>query len=299
MTKITVIGVGNLGAQIAYDIAVRSLADELVLMDIFKDLVEGQALDIQQALPFKNKTKIIFGSDDYSLIKNSEVIVLTAGKPRTPDMKDRLELAEINVKIVTSIIAEIKKFSPNSIIITITNPMDIINRFIYLSGFTREHVIGSGGQLDSARLRTILGCPEKEVEAFVIGEHGSDQIPVFSRMKIDGQVVFFSPDEEEKIKEELRQSAIKVIEKKKATIFAPASNTVDMVEAIVKDKKELLVCSVNLAGEFGLYDVSIGVPCILGKKGVEKVVEWELDQEERAELKKTAEKLKDFYSQLK
>lgn len=299
MTKITVIGVGNLGAQIAYEIAARNLAQELVLMDLFKDVAEGQALDIQQTLPFKNKTKIRFGSEDYALIKDSEVIVLTAGKPRTPEMKDRLELAEINVKIVSSILKEIKRYAPGAILITLTNPMDLINHFIYKSGFKREQVIGSGGQLDSSRLRTILGYPSQEVEAFVLGEHGADQMPIFSRIKIDGKSRQFSPEEKLKITEETKMSSMKVIEKKKATIFAPASNTVDMVEAIVKNKKQLMVCSINLEGEYGLKEVSLGVPCLLGKKGMEKVVEWELSEEERNELKKTAQKLQDFYKQLK
>ena len=165
MTKITCIGAGNLGAAIAYEIASRGIADELVLVDLLRDLAEGQAADILQALPYQNKTKV--SSGDYPAMAHSDVIVLTAGKPRTPDIKDRLQLAHINIKIVGSILEEIKKYSPESIIITLTNPMDMINHFIFTRGFAKEKVIGSGGQLDSSRFRVVLGFPEKEVEAYV------------------------------------------------------------------------------------------------------------------------------------
>ena len=159
MSKLSLIGAGNLGAAIAYEIASRGLVDKIVLIDIMKDLAQGQAADIQQALPFRNKTKIY--SAEYPALANSDIIIITAGKPRTPEMNDRLQLAEINFKIVGSIIQEIKTHSPHSIIITITNPMDLINHFIHQQGFLREKVIGSGGQLDSSRLRIVLGHPEK------------------------------------------------------------------------------------------------------------------------------------------
>lgn len=183
MPKLSLIGAGNLGAAIAYEIASRNLVDEIVLIDILKDVAQGQAADIQQALPFRNKIKVY--SADYPALTNSDIIIITAGKPRTPDMNDRLQLAEINFRIVGSIIQEIKKYAPHSIIITITNPMDLINHFIFQQGFSREKVIGSGGQLDSSRLRIVLGNPEKEVEAFVLGEHGEDQVPLFSRVNIN------------------------------------------------------------------------------------------------------------------
>ena len=189
MVKISVIGAGNLGSSIAYEIANRAIADEIVLIDILQDLAEGQAADIQQALPFKNKTQIYSGN--YEKVGGSDIIILTAGKPRTPDIKDRLQLAEINIKIVKFIIQEIKKYSSQSVIITLTNPMDIINHFMYKNGFSRNKAIGSGGQLDSARLKIVLGFPEKEVEAFVLGEHGENQVPVFSRVRINGQTKYF------------------------------------------------------------------------------------------------------------
>ena len=294
MTKLSLIGAGNLGAAIAYEIASRGLVDEVVLIDILKDLAEGQAADIQQALPFRNRTQVY--SADYPALANSDIIILTAGKPRTPEMSDRLLLAGINVKIVGSILQEIKKYSPNALIITITNPMDLINHFIHQQGFQRERVIGSGGQLDSSRFRVALGHPQQPVEAYVLGEHGEDQVPIFSRVKIDGQHRAFSSSEQETIKQKVKQSALTVIQKKGATVFAPASNTADMVEAIVKNQHKLMICSVNLQGEYGLQDVSLGVPIILGRNGIEKIEEWNLDNQELRQLQEAGRKLNGLYA---
>ncbi len=294
--KISVIGAGNLGSFIAYEIVSRDVCKEMVLVDILKDVAEGQAMDMTQALPYKNSTKVYSGG--YEDIAGSEVIVITAGKPRTPDIKDRLELATINVKIMNFILAEVKKYAPEAIIITITNPMDLINLHIHKSGWAREKVIGSGGQLDSSRFRTILGCPDKEVEAYIIGEHGAGQIPVFSKVKINGELKQFSEEEQKEIKEKLKNSSMEVIKRKGATVFAPASNTADMVESIVRDQHKLLMCSTVLKGEYGLQDVSIGVPVRLGKNGIEKVEEWELNESELSQLKASADKLKMAYEEL-
>lgn len=296
MSKLTLIGAGNLGAAIACEIAFRNLVDKVVLIDILKDLAEGQAADIQQALPFRNKTKIY--SADYPALANSDIIIITAGKPRTPEMNDRLQLAAINFKIVGSIITEIKKYSPNSIIITITNPMDLINHFIQQQGFLREKVIGSGGQLDSSRLRIALEHPEKEVEAYVLGEHGEDQVPIFSRVKINGVQQSYSSAEKDNIRQKIKETALTVIQKKGATVFAPASNTADMVEAILKDQHKLMACSANLQGEYGLEDVSFGVPVILGKNGIERIEGWNLDEEELKQLQEAGRKMKELYDKI-
>jgi malate dehydrogenase len=296
MKKVTIIGAGNLGAAIANDIAIRGIADEIVLVDIMKELAEGQAADMQQALPYRNKTKVYSG--DYDKITDSDVIVITAGKPRTPEMSDRLQLAGINQKIAWSIVGEIKKYAPGATIITITNPMDVINHFIYKFGFPQEKVIGSGGQLDSSRLRVALGFPEKDVDAWIIGEHGESQIPVFSKIKIDGETPEFSEGQKQEIYEKARATAINVIKKKGATVFAPASTTGDMVQAILLDEKKLMTCSVNLEGEYGLSDVSIGVPVILGANGIEKIEIWDLAEDEMTKLKEAAEKLKKFYENI-
>lgn len=296
MPKLSVIGTGNLGAAIAQEIVGRGIVDELVLVDVLKDLAEGQAADIQQALPYRNRTKVYSG--DYLAITNSDIIIITAGKPRTAEMKDRLVLAETNLKIVGSIIEQVKKYYPYAIIITITNPMDMINHFIHKQGFPREKVIGSGGQLDSARFRVALGFPEVDVEAYVLGEHGEDQVPLFSKVKINGRAKEFSEEEKVVVKDKIKQVALTVIQKKGATVFAPAVATADMVEAILKDQKKLMICSVNLNEEYGLTDVSLGVPVVLGRKGVEKIGEWELAKEELEQLREGGRKLKGLYSQI-
>jgi malate dehydrogenase len=296
MTKISLIGAGNLGSFIAYEIASRNLAEEIVLVDILKDLAEGQAMDIQQSLVNQNKTKVISG--DYDKIKDSEIVVIIAGKARTPEMNDRLQLASINIKIMNSILKEIKEHAPNSTIITVSNPMDILNHYIYQQGWAKEKVIGFGGQLDSARFKVTLGYPEQEIEGYVLGEHGEGQVPIFSKVKIDNELKEFSEEEKQKIKNQSRSCAQEVISKKGATVFAPASNVADMVEAIVKDQKKLMICSTNLTGEYNINDVSLGVPVILGKNGIEEVQVWDLAEDEFAALNKAAEKLKAFYEEI-
>ena len=213
-------------------------------------------------------------------------------------MKDRLMLAEINLKIIKQIVEEIKRYCPDTIIVTITNPMDLINKFIFKQGFDRMKVIGSGGQLDSSRLRVILGFPQKKVEAFVLGEHGQDQIPIFSRVLVDGAKVNFSDDEKKDLRERSKESALLVIEKKGATVVAPAINTANMVEAIMKNSNEVMICSMNLNGEYGLDDVSLGVPVLLGENGIKEILEWDLNEEELSNLKKSADKLKGYYNSL-
>jgi malate dehydrogenase len=284
--KVAIIGAGNLGAGIGYEIASRGIVEEIVLIDILKDLAKGQAADINQALAFNNHTKV--SSGNYQDLAGTGIIIITAGKPRTAEMTDRLQLAEINLKIISSILNEIKKHVENPIIITITNPMDIINRFIHEAGFSREKVIGSGGQLDSARLKTVLGDVG---EVFVLGEHGQNQVPIFSKM--DSRK--FSAEDKESIQSKVKESALNVIQNKGATIFAPAKHTADMVENIVMDKKRVMACSVNLKGEFGLENVSVGVPVKLGKLGIEEIAEWRLEEDELSQLQQAAEKLKRFY----
>jgi len=296
MIKTTIIGVGNLGSCIAYEIAVRDFVDKIVLVDVYHELAEGNALDIAQAIAFRNDTEVVAGS--YEEAKGSNVIVVTAGKPRTPDMKSRMELLEVNTKIIKSIAFEIKKLSETPVIITLTNPMDVMNYVMWkTTAMDRVKVLGSGGMLDSARLRTVLaakyGVSSLDVDAYVMGEHGENQVPVFSQMKLRNQKKTVSEAERVEITNKLKESALQVISKKGATIYAPACNTVNMVEAIIKDERKLAVCSCVLNSEYGLQDVSIGVPVILGRNGIEKIVEWKLDEHEKILFLKGAHQLKE------
>lgn len=282
--RVSVIGVGNLGSCIAYEIANRGLVDEIVLVDILKDLAEGNAIDIGQAVAFRNNTEIYSG--DYGDVEGSHIIIVAAGKPRTPEMKSRLELLEINRRIIENISRKIRSIRGEPIIITLTNPVDIMNYLLWkYTGLPREKVIGSAGMLDSARFRQILskkyGVPVLDVEAYVIGEHGENQVPVFSKVKIKNEIKKFTEIEKKEIIDELKHSALKVISKKGATIYAPTNNTVNMVEVILKNERKTCICSTILNGEYGLKDISIGVPVILGKNGVEEILKWELEEEER------------------
>jgi len=289
--KITVIGTGRLGGTIAYSIANRDITDELVLVDYIEELAEGQKTDLKHATAFRD----IEISSNYENAKNSDIIVVTAGKPRTKDTKSRLELMETNAKIVSSVAENISKLAPKSIIITLSNPVDVMNYVIHKkTGFDRNRVIGSGGMLDSQRLKTVMaqeyGVKANEIEAYVIGEHGDKQVPVFSRAKMAGKRV--KTPQREKILQHIKQSGANVIGKKGATEFGPANGTADMIEAIVTDAKSVMPCSVVLEGEYGFSDMSIGIPALLGRKGILGIEEWELDEWEKRRFAEGCEKLK-------
>lgn len=299
--KITVVGAGRLGAQIGYTIAQRGLADELVFVDIFEDLAQGQAEDVGQSVAFSHETAVRSG--DYETAKDSDIVIITAGKPRTPDMKTRMNLVKANRPIIEDIAKEIVRTSPNAIIITLSNPMDLMNYLVWkATGFPRERVIGSGGQLDSARLKYVLAgkldAPPARIEAFILGEHGDHQVPVFSRLKTYGKKYEMTEGEAEKVFEATRLASMSVIEKKKGTEFAPASGTADMVESIVRDQKKVIPCSVVLDGEYGITGVSMGVPCVLGKGGCEKVEEWVLTDFEAKKMKDCGDALKEVVGDL-
>ncbi|MEM1539205.1 MAG: malate dehydrogenase [Candidatus Bathyarchaeia archaeon] len=284
MCKIAVIGVGNLGSCIAYEIANRGLASQLILIDIVRDLAEGNAADIAQAIAFRSNVDIFAG--DFSDLQDAEVIIVAAGKPRTPEMKSRLELLQVNAKIIGDVAKKLKIVKNEPIIITLTNPVDVMNYILWrYSGLSRNRVIGSAGMLDSARFRHVLSkkcnVPVLDVEAYVIGEHGDNQVPVFSMVKIRGKKVAFSEEEKAEIIKDLRTSALTVISKKGATIYAPANNTVNLIESIVKNKGKLCICSAVLNGEYGLKDLSIGVPAVLDKEGVKEILEWSLSENEK------------------
>ncbi len=295
MNKATVIGVGSLGSTIAYEIANRGLVDELVLIDVFRNLAEGNAADIEQAMAFRSNVNVRAG--DYADAEGSQVLIVTAGKPRTPDMKSRMELLTINKKIIGDVAQNLRKLKAKPVIITLTNPVDIMNYLMYKdTALDRRKILGSAGMLDSARFRTVLSrrhrTPILEVEAYVIGEHGDNQVPVFSQAKIGGKKKVFSNEEKAGIADDLKKSALSVIGKKGATIFAPANNTTNMVQAILRDEKRLAACSAVLDGEYGLRDLSIGVPVMLGRNGVEKILEWQLDEAEKKAFYAGAESLK-------
>jgi malate dehydrogenase len=303
MTKISVVGAaGTVGAAAAYNIALRDIADELVLVDIpdKEDDTVGQAADVNHGAAYDANTTVQQG--DYAATEGSDVVVITAGIPRQPG-QTRIDLAGDNAPIMEDIGSSIAEYNDDFVTITTSNPVDLLNRHLYETGDRpREQVIGFGGRLDSARFRYVLSQrfdePVGNVEATILGEHGDAQVPVFSKVRANGKDPEFSDDEKEEILEELQQSAMNVIEKKGATEWGPATGVGHMVEAVVWDTGEVLPGSIKLDGEYGHDDVALGVPLKLGADGVEEVVEWDLTEFEREQLGEAADKLSEQYDEI-
>ncbi len=292
MVKVSVVGAaGTVGAAAGYNIALRDVADELVLVDIpdMEDKTVGQAADVNHGAAYDSNTVVRQGT--YEDTAGSDVVVITAGIPRQPG-QTRIDLAGDNAPIMEDIGSSIAEHNDGDFVtITTSNPVDLLNRHLYETGDrAREKVIGFGGRLDSARFRYVLSqrfdAPVQNVEATIMGEHGDAQVPVFSKVRIDGADPEFSDDEKEEILGELKESAMNVIEKKGATQWGPATGVGHMVEAVLRDTGEVLPGSVKLEGEFGHEGVALGVPVKLGANGVEEVVEWDLTEFEREQLGK-------------
>ena len=303
MTKISVVGAaGTVGAAAAYNIALRDIADELVLVDIpdkEEDTV-GQAADVNHGAAYDANTTVRQGG--YEATEGSDVVVITAGIPRQPG-QTRIDLAGDNAPIMEDIGSSVAEHNDDFVTITTSNPVDLLNRHLYETGDRdREQVIGFGGRLDSARFRYVLGqrfdAPVRNVEATILGEHGDAQVPVFSKVRANGKDPEFSDDEKEEILGELKTSAMNVIEKKGATQWGPATGVGHMVEAVVRDTGEVLPGSVLLEGEYGHDDVALGVPLKLGSDGVQEVVEWDLTEYEREQLGEAADKLSEQYDEI-
>ncbi|WP_158058520.1 malate dehydrogenase [Halorussus halophilus] len=303
MTKISVVGAaGTVGAAAAYNIALRDIADELVLVDIpdKEDDTIGQAADVNHGAAYDANTVVRQG--DYSATEGSDVVVITAGIPRQPG-QTRIDLAGDNAPIMEDIGSSIAEYNDDFVTVTTSNPVDLLNRHLYETGDrAREKVVGFGGRLDSARFRYVLSQrfdePVQNVEATILGEHGDAQVPVFSKVRVNGKDPEFSDDEKTEILDELKTSAMNVIEKKGATQWGPATGVGHMVEAIVRDTGEVLPGSVKLDGEYGHDDVALGVPIKLGSNGVEEVVEWDLTEFEREQLGEASDKLSEQYEKI-
>ena len=300
MSKVSVIGAaGTVGAATAYSLALREVADELVLVDIpdMEDTTVGQAADTNHGIAYDSNTRVRQG--DYEATAGSDVVVITAGIPRQPG-QTRLDLAEDNAPIMEDIGASLAEHNDEFVSITTSNPVDLLNRHLYETGVRpRESVIGFGGRLDSARFRYVLasraGVPVRNVEATILGEHGDAQVPVFSKVRIDGRDPAFDADQRAAILEDLTASAMDVIERKGATEWGPASGVAHMVEAVLGDTGEIVPGSLPLDGEYGLTDAAVGVPLKLGAGGVQEVLEWSLEESERDRLQEAAGKLRSQY----
>ena len=303
MTKVSVVGAaGTVGAAAGYNIALRGVADEIVFVDIpdQEDTTVGQAADANHGVAYDTNTTIRQGT--YEDTAGSDVVVITAGIPRQPG-QSRLDLGEDNAPIMEDIGDSLAEHNDEFVSITTSNPMDLLNRHLYEIGDRpREHVIGFGGRLDSARFRYVLAerfdTEVTNVEATILGEHGDAQVPVFSKVRIDGEDPDFSDDERTDILENLQESAMNVIERKGATQWGPATGVGHMVEAVVRDTGTVLPASIPLDGEYGHEGVSIGVPVKLTSDGAE-VVDWTLSEYEREQLGQAADKLEEQYDAIR
>ena len=303
MTKVSVVGAaGTVGAAAGYNIALRDIADEVVFVDIpdKEDDTVGQAADTNHGIAYDSNTTVRQGG--YEDTAGSDVVVITAGIPRQPG-QTRIDLAGDNAPIMEDIQSSLDEHNDDYISLTTSNPVDLLNRHLYEAGDrSREQVIGFGGRLDSARFRYVLSeefdAPVQNVEGTILGEHGDAQVPVFSKVRVDGTDPEFSDDEKEQLLGDLQESAMDVIERKGATEWGPARGVAHMVEAIVRDTGEVLPASVKLQGEFGHEDTAFGVPVRLGSDGVEEIVEWDLDDYEQELMAEASEKLGDQYAKI-
>ena len=303
MSKVSVIGAaGTVGAAAGYNLALRDVVDELVFVDIpdKEDDTVGQAADANHGIAYDSNTTVRQGG--YRATAGSDVVIITAGIPRQPG-QTRIDLAGDNAPIMESIGSSLREYNDEFVSITTSNPVDLLNRHLYETGDrSREQVIGFGGRLDSARFRYVLSqrfdVPVQNVQATILGEHGDAQVPVFSKVRVNGRDPSFSAEERDEILGALQQSAMDVIERKGATQWGPATGVAHMTEAVLRDTGAVLPGSIPLDGEYGHRDTAVGVPLKLGSDGVSEVVEWELADYETELLAEAATKLHDQYDQM-
>ncbi|MBE7023218.1 MAG: L-lactate dehydrogenase [Ruminococcaceae bacterium] len=309
--KITIIGAGAVGATTAYTIMLSGLVSEIVLIDINKNKAEGDALDMNHGISFVSPVKIIAG--DYSDIKGSDMVIITAGASQEPGEK-RTDLLRRNAKILESIVENVLRYChDDTILMMVTNPVDILTYITYkISGFSKNHVIGSGTVLDTARLKYLLGehtnIDVRNVHTYIIGEHGDSEVAAWSATSVAGMnvdkfceysgVCDKEPMSNMHILENVKNSAYEIIEKKGATYYAIALSVKRIVECIIGNEKSILTVSSLLDGEYGINDICLSVPTIVSDDGAEKILEIDFDKEEICGLQKSAEKLKNLAKEI-
>lgn len=299
--KITIVGAGNVGATCAHWCAAAELGD-IVLVDIpaAEDMPKGKALDLMQASPIMGYDSTITGATSYEPTVNSDVVVITAGIARKPGMS-RDDLLATNAKIVSAVATEVKKTSPNAVVIVVSNPLDaMVQQVLKVSGFAPNKVIGQAGVLDTARYRTFLamelGVSVEDVSALLMGGHGDTMVPMPSCTTVGGIPItrLMSKQRLDEIVQRTRDGGAEIVKllKTGSAYYAPAAATAQMVEAIVRDKKRLIPCAAYCDKEYGVGGYYVGVPVVLGANGVEKIVEIELEAEEKAAFQKSVDAVK-------
>ena len=304
--KVTVVGAGNVGATVAQQCAQKELAD-VAMVDIVEGVPQGKALDLLQAGPVERYNSRLVGSNTYEITDDSDIIVITAGLPRKPGMS-RDDLLLKNASIVKEVVEQVAKRSPNSIIIVVSNPLDAMAHLaLQVSGFPKHRVLGMAGVLDSARFRTFiaeaLNVSVDNTHAFVLGGHGDEMVPLARYSTVAGIPIteLFSPEKLEAIIQRTRKGGGEIVAllKTGSAYYAPGSSVVEMIDAILKDKKKILPCAAYLEGEYGVRGLYLGVPVKLGAHGIESIMEIKLLPEEQTMLNKSIQTVQELIDVLK
>lgn len=306
MRKITMVGAGNVGATAVQHIAQKELCEELVMIDVVEGLPHGKGLDMWETAPLLGSDTRVRGSNEMADMKDSDLVLITAGLARKPGMS-RSDLLDKNAAIVRSIVENVVRNAPEAIIMVVTNPLDVMTYLAYrISGFGRERVIGMAGVLDSARLRSFvameLGVSVKDTQALVLGGHGDSMVPLPRYTTVAGIPITQLMDDATilKLVERTRKAGGEIVGllKTGSAYYSPGASLTEMVDAVVRNKKRVLPCAAILDGEYGLSDVCAGVPVVLGEKGAERIIEISLESSELEAIKKSAEDVKEDIQRL-
>jgi len=299
--KVSIVGSGNVGATAAHWIASKELAD-VVLIDIVDGVPQGKGLDLLEAMPIEKRDASIIGTNDYADTANSDIVIITAGIPRKPGMS-RDDLLNTNYKIMQDVVGKVVAASPNCIIIVVSNPLDAMAQAAYkISKFNRNRVIGMAGVLDSARFRTFiameLNVSVENVTAFVLGGHGDTMVPLPRYSTVAGIPIteMIAPDRLKALVDRTANGGAEIVKylKTGSAYYAPSAAATEMTEAILKDKKKIMPCAAYLEGEYGIKGLFVGVPCKLGAKGLEEIIQIKLTPEEQTALNKSADAVKEL-----
>lgn len=306
MNKVSIIGAGMTGSTTAHWLAERGIAD-LVLVDIVEGMPQGKALDLQESMPIINKDVEVVGSNDYVVTKDSDIVIITAGVPRKPGMS-REDLLSINAGIVANTTRESLRYSPEAIFIVLTNPLDTMTYLaMKIGSLPPQRVVGQAGVLDSARMRAFVAMELKvsveNIHCYVLGGHGDEMVPLMRHSNVAGVPLkdCLPADKLEAIFDRTRKGGGEIVSllKTGSAYYAPAAAVTQMVEAILKDKHLVVPASAYVQGEYGLKDIFFGVPVQLGHQGVEKIIEYHLDEEEKAALNRSAAAVSESITVLK
>ena len=301
VNKITVVGAGNVGATTAQRIAEKELARHVILVDIQEGIPQGKGLDQQQSAPIEGFDSRVTGTNGYDETTGSEVVVITAGIARKPGMS-RDDLLNTNAGIVKQVSESVRSTSPNAIVIVVSNPLDVMSYVAKeVTGFPRERVLGMAGVLDTARYRAFiaeaLDVSVRDIQAMVLGGHGDTMVPLISYTSVSGIPVtqLMAREKLDAIVERTRTGGAEIVKHLKtgSAYYAPSAAAVQMCEAIVRDQRRILPCAAWLEGEYGMSGLFLGVPCILGRNGLERIIEVELTDSERNALEKSAEAVRE------